>query len=128
MSGSESPITDEQTVNFEEQRHEEAQAWMTRVVGVKGSLANVVDIFKQCAKDADFVKRLVERAHQENAEIQQELAKCKNNLGLYRNFLILNGIDLKSGEKQGGRKIRKKRTKKKGTTNKTKNWQRTRKR
>ena len=102
-------LEDADTVDAEEQRHQEAQAWMEYAKQQKGSLANVVDIFKRYVEDANVLKQYVLRAQEDLAACQQELVACKNSSGLYRNFLTLNGIDLKSGQKQGGRKSRKKR-------------------
>tara|TARA_R110001592_G_scaffold5683_5_gene31197 strand:+ start:511 stop:867 length:357 start_codon:yes stop_codon:yes gene_type:complete len=105
MSDSEGLITDAQTVNFEEQRLEEAQNWMARVVAEKGSLANVVDMFKRYIQNSNSIKQFVERTQRENEECQQDLAACQEELEALR--------------AQGGGKSRKSRKPKKRRKRKT---------
>ena len=112
------------TVDREEEQREEAQAWIDQ----KGGLVYVVNLFKDLANEAVNTRNFVLRTQRDLVDCQQELSNCENNLGLYRNFLTMNGIDLKSGEKQGGRKKRKKRTKKKALRRKRKTGRGTRRR
>ena len=100
------------TVGLEDQQRQEAQAWIDQ----RGGLVYVVNLFKDLASEAANTRNFVLRT-------QQELAACRNDLGVYRNLLILNSINLKSGEKQGGRK---KRTKKKKQKRRKKHRRKTR--
>ena len=92
-------ITNARTVDSEEKRHEEAQAWIENAINQKESLANVVDIFKQYVKDAPLLKQYVLSAQEDLVACQQKLVACRQELAECKNS---------SGKKQGGRKSRRK--------------------